>query len=63
MSVSFVAILVIACGMALLAKRLKLPYTVLLVVAGLAATSFEWDCAVTPSRAPSNALQTMWSQC
>jgi len=38
MSVSFVAILVIACGMALLAKRLKLPYTVLLVVAGLAVS-------------------------
>jgi CPA1 family monovalent cation:H+ antiporter len=36
MSISFVAILVIACGMALLAKRLKMPYTVLLVVAGLA---------------------------
>ena len=36
MSISFVAILVIACGMALLAKRLKVPYTVLLVVAGLA---------------------------
>ena len=38
MSVSFVAILVIACGMALLAKRLRLPYTVLLVVAGLAVS-------------------------
>ncbi|MCH2385301.1 MAG: sodium:proton antiporter [Pedosphaera sp.] len=38
MSVSFVAILVIACGMALLAKRLKVPYTVLLVVAGLAVS-------------------------
>jgi CPA1 family monovalent cation:H+ antiporter len=38
MSLSFVAILVIACGMALLAKRLKLPYTVLLVVAGLAVS-------------------------
>ena len=38
MSVSFVAILVIACGMALLAKRLKMPYTVLLVVAGLAVS-------------------------
>jgi CPA1 family monovalent cation:H+ antiporter len=38
MSVSFVAILVIACGMALLAKRLKLPYTVLLVIAGLAVS-------------------------
>lgn len=40
MSVSFVAILVIACGMALLAKRLKVPYTVLLVVAGLAVSLF-----------------------
>jgi len=38
MSLSFVAILVIACGMALLAKRLKVPYTVLLVVAGLAVS-------------------------
>ena len=38
MSVSFVAILVIACGMALLAKRLKVPYTVLLVIAGLAVS-------------------------
>ena len=38
MSVSFVAFLVIACGMALLAKRLKVPYTVLLVVAGLAVS-------------------------
>ena len=38
MSISFVAILVIACGMALLAKRLKVPYTVLLVVAGLAVS-------------------------
>ena len=38
MSVSFVAILVIACSMALLAKRLKVPYTVLLVVAGLAVS-------------------------
>ena len=44
MSVSFVAILVIACGMALLAKRLKVPYTVLLVVAGL-AVSFLLDGA------------------
>ena len=35
MTVSFVAILGVACVMALLAKRLKLPYTVLLVVAGL----------------------------
>ena len=38
MTVSFVAILVVACVMALLAKRLKLPYTVLLVVAGLAVS-------------------------
>ena len=35
MAVSFVAILIVACGMALLAKRLRLPYTVVLVVAGL----------------------------
>ena len=35
MSVSFVAILMVACVMALLARRLKLPYTVVLVVAGL----------------------------
>ena len=35
MAISFVAILVVACGMALLAKRLRLPYTVVLVVAGL----------------------------
>ena len=35
MAVSFVAILIVSCGMALLAKRLRLPYTVLLVVAGL----------------------------
>ena len=33
MAVSFVAILIVACGMALLAKRLRLPYTVVLVVA------------------------------
>ena len=38
MTVSFVAILGVACVMALLAKRLKLPYTVLLVVAGLAVS-------------------------
>ena len=38
MTVSFVVILIIACGMALLAKRLKLPYTVLLVLAGLAVS-------------------------
>ena len=38
MLIPFVAILVLACGMALLAKRLKLPYTVLLVVAGLAVS-------------------------
>jgi len=38
MTISFVAILVLACGMALLAKRLKLPYTVLLVAAGLAVS-------------------------
>ena len=31
----YVAILVVACGMALLAKRIKLPYTVVLVLAGL----------------------------
>ena len=35
MTVSFVAILMVACVMALLAKRMKLPYTVVLVVAGL----------------------------
>ncbi|MDG2212967.1 MAG: sodium:proton antiporter, partial [Verrucomicrobiota bacterium] len=35
MALSFVAILTVACGMALLAKRFKLPYTVVLVVAGL----------------------------
>ena len=35
MTVSFVAILMVACVMALLARRLKLPYTVVLVVAGL----------------------------
>ena len=35
MTISFVVILVTACGMALLARRLKLPYTVVLVVAGL----------------------------
>ena len=35
MTVSFVVILIIACVMALLAKRLKLPYTVVLVAAGL----------------------------
>ena len=35
MAISFVAILTVACGMALLAKRFKLPYTVVLVVAGL----------------------------
>ncbi|MDP7011058.1 MAG: sodium:proton antiporter [Verrucomicrobiota bacterium] len=38
MTISFVAILGVACVMALLAKRLKLPYTVLLVVAGLAVS-------------------------
>ncbi len=35
MAISFVVILTVACGMALLAKRFKLPYTVVLVVAGL----------------------------
>ena len=35
MTVSFVVILIIACVMAVLAKRLKLPYTVMLVTAGL----------------------------
>ncbi|MDP6904088.1 MAG: sodium:proton antiporter [Verrucomicrobiota bacterium] len=35
MALSFVAILTVACGMALLAKRFRLPYTVVLVVAGL----------------------------
>jgi len=35
MALSFVAILTVACGMALLAKRLRLPYTVVLVAAGL----------------------------
>jgi len=35
MTVSFVVILIIACAVALLAKRLRLPYTVVLVVAGL----------------------------
>jgi CPA1 family monovalent cation:H+ antiporter len=35
MAISFVAILTVACGMALVAKRFKLPYTVVLVVAGL----------------------------
>lgn len=35
MTISFVVILIIACAMALLARRLKLPYTVVLVVAGL----------------------------
>ena len=39
MTVSFVVILIIACVMALLAKRLKLPYTVMLVAAGLVALS------------------------
>ena len=35
-----IVILVIACGMALLAKRAKLPYTVVLVVAGLIVSAF-----------------------
>ena len=35
MTVSFVVILIIACAVALLAKRLRLPYTVVLVAAGL----------------------------
>ena len=35
MAISFVAILTVACGMALVAKRFKLPYTVVLVAAGL----------------------------
>jgi len=35
MAISFVAILMVACAMALLAKRFKLPYTVVLVAAGL----------------------------
>jgi len=39
MTISFVAILIIACAMALLARRLKLPYTVVLVIAGLVASA------------------------
>jgi CPA1 family monovalent cation:H+ antiporter len=39
MTVSFVVILIVACAMALLARRLKLPYTVVLVVAGLAVSA------------------------
>jgi len=35
MAVSFIVILIIACAMALVAKRLRLPYTIVLVVAGL----------------------------
>ena len=38
--VPHIVILVIACGMALLAKRAKLPYTVVLVVAGLIVSGF-----------------------
>ena len=40
MLVPHIVILVIACGMALLAKRVKLPYTVVLVVAGLIVSGF-----------------------
>ena len=40
MLVPHIVILVIACGMALLAKRAKLPYTVVLVVAGLIVSGF-----------------------
>lgn len=39
MAVSFVAILTVACGMALVAKRFKLPYTVVLVAAGLVVSA------------------------
>ncbi len=46
MAISFVAILVVACGMALLAKRLRLPYTVVLVVAGLIVSSLSGAVAM-----------------
>ena len=57
MAVSFVAILTVACGMALVAKRFKLPYTVVLVAAGLvvsalssagSAKSFGLDIHLSP---------------
>ena len=40
MLVPHLVILVTACGMALLAKRAKVPYTVVLVIAGLIVSTF-----------------------